>query len=136
MKRGRPWRRGAESVEVAVALPLVILVIFTGFEYGWLVLRSMQLDHVARIGARHAVLSNATAQSVQDRVQTALSEIGIADATVTITPTEPADAEPGTPVAIEVQVPYASVRLLGLGRLMPLPSSLAGRASMVREPDA
>ena len=135
MRRARQ-RRGAESIELAVAYPLVLLVIFSGFEYGWLVLKSMQLDHVARIGARHAVLSGSTSQSTQDRVQAALTQAGIAGATITITPTDPSDAAPGQSVVVRVEVPYSSVRLLGLSRMMPLPSSLAGSAAMVKEPDA
>lgn len=136
MIRPRLQRKGAETAEAAVTLPLVVLVIFGGFEYGWLVLRSMQLDHVARIGARYAALSGSNSQAVQDRVQTALTEAGISGATVTISPTEPSDAAPGDAVVVKIEVPYASVRLLGLSQIMPLPSSLEGRASMVREPDA
>lgn len=36
MIRGRLQRRGAETAEAAVALPIVLLAIFAGFEYGWL----------------------------------------------------------------------------------------------------
>lgn len=136
MIRGRLQRRGAETAEAAVALPIVLLAIFAGFEYGWLVLRSMQLDHVARVGARYAAMSGVNSQSVQERVQTALSQAGIAGATITVTPADPSDAETGDSVTVKVEVPYSSVRLLGLSRLMPLPSSLEGRASMVKEPDA
>lgn len=136
MKRRRLQRKGAETAEAALTLPLVVLVIFAGFEYGWLVLRSMQLDHVARIGARYAVLAGSSGQGVQDRVQAALTQVGIAGATITVTPADPADAAPGDAVVVRVEVPYASVRLLGLSSLMPLPASLEGRASMVREPDA
>jgi Flp pilus assembly protein TadG len=136
MIRRRLQRKGAETAEAAVTLPLVVLVIFAGFEYGWLVLRSMQLDHVARIGARYAVLSGSSNQGVQERVQTALTQAGISGAIITVTPTEPSDATPGEAVVVQVEVPYASVRLLGLSSIMPLPSALEGRASMVKEPDA
>lgn len=136
MIRRRFQRKGAETAEAAVTLPLVVLVMFAGFEYGWLVLRSMQLDHVARIGARYAVLSGSSNQGVQERVQTALAQAGISGAIITVTPTEPSDATPGEAVVVQVEVPYASVRLLGLSSIMPLPSALEGRASMVKEPDA
>ena len=96
----------------------------------------MQLDHVARIGARYAVLSGSSNQGVQERVQTALTQAGISGAIITVTPTEPSDATPGEAVVVQVEVPYASVRLLGLSSIMPLPSALEGRASMVKEPDA
>ena len=101
----RPFRRGVESIELMLALPVLLLVIFAGFEYGWAILRSIQLDHAARVGAREAALSGATAAA-------------------------------GTSIQIDVRVEYSTVQLLGLSRLMPLPESLRGRASMVREPDS
>ena len=49
-------RRGSESIEAAIAVPLLLLVIFAACEYGWLVLKSTQIDGVARLGARSLVL--------------------------------------------------------------------------------
>jgi Flp pilus assembly protein TadG len=129
-------RRGAESVEAAVALPTLLLVLFGGFEYGWAVLKSVQLDHAARIGARAAALSGTSAQDVSNQVQQALNASGIADATITFEPTDPSSAVAGDAIVVKVEAPYASNRLLGLSRLMPLPSRLTGRAAMVKEPDA
>ena len=134
-RHGR-FARGAETIEVAVTLPLVIMVMFCGFEYGWAMVRSVQLDHVARIGAREASMSGATASGVQARVQDALQRAGITGATVTVTPSDLASAQAGDAVKVELEVSYSNVRLLGLGRMMPLPSTLRGQASMVREPDA
>lgn len=128
-------RRGSESVEVAVALPLMVIVLFVGLECGWLVLRSVQLDHAARVGAREAALHRATAAAVQSRVTTALNGTGITNASVQIDPADPEQVEPGQPITVRVTVDYSDVKLLGLGRLMPLPTTLQGRASMVREPE-
>ena len=58
------------------------------------------------------------------------------DATVTLEPSDPAAASVGQAIRVRVEVPYGSNRLLGLSRLMPLPSTLAGSGSMVKEPDA
>ena len=127
--------RGAECIEAVVTLPIVLIVLFSGFEYGWALLRSVQLDHAARIGARHAALSGSTAMDVQARVDTSLQALGISGAQVVLEPSQPELAAPGTPVSVRIEVPYASVGLLGLDKLMPLPSSLAGQASMVREPE-
>ena len=132
----RRARRGSESVEAVVALPVLLLVIFGGFEYGWAVLKTVQIDHAARIGARTAALSGATAQQVSDNVQEALQNFGISDATVTLEPSDPTAASVGQAIRVRVEVPYGSNRLLGLSRLMPLPSTLAGSGSMVKEPDA
>ena len=133
--RASARRRGVETIEVAIALPLLLLVIFAGFEYGWAILRSIQADHAAREGARVAALHGATAGEVEARVQAALGDAGIVDATVAIEPGDPGLVPPGLPVTVRVEAPYRSNRLLGLASLMPLPDELVGRASMVKEPD-
>lgn len=131
-------RRGAETIELAVTLPLLMVVVFTGFEYGWAVLKSIQLDHAAREGAREAALSGATIASVQDRVSTVLTNSGITPGAVSVTmnPNDPGSTSAGSSITVEVQADYAAIQLLGLDRLMPLPSILKGRASMVKEPEA
>lgn len=128
-------RRGVETIEVAIALPLLLIVIFAGFEYGWAVLRSIQADHAAREGARVAALHGATAGDVEARVFQTLGDAGIVDATVAIDPLDPGLVPPGLPITVRVEAPYQSNRLLGLSGLMPLPEELVGRASMVKEPD-
>lgn len=134
-RAGRHARRGIESIEAAIALPLILLVIFSGFEYSWALLRTVQLDHAARLGARHAALDGSTAAAVQTRVGDSLEALGISGAQISIDPAQPELAAPGTAISVRVEVPYASVGLLGLNRLMPLPSSISGHASMIREPE-
>lgn len=138
MSRARPHarRRGSEIVELAVSLPVVLMIIFSGFEYGWAVLKLVQLDHAARIGARVAAMSDASGSSVTDRVNESLQDFGITGATVTVNPADPTSAETGSTISVQVEVPYGQIRLLGLSRLMPLPASLKGKASMVKEPQA
>ena len=132
-RASRRFRRGAETIEVAIALPLVIIVIFCGLEYGWAVVRSVQLDYAARAGARAASLSGASSSDAEARVDEALQRIGIDSATVIVTPSDLSSLPAGTMVKVEVEVPYADVRLVGLSGLMPLPASIKGHASMVRE---
>jgi Flp pilus assembly protein TadG len=127
---------GSESVESVVALPVMLLVIFGGFEYGWAVLKTVQIEHAARVGARVASLSGASSQQISDAVQTALQGSGVVDATVTLDPLDPSAASAGTVIEVRVEAPYASNRLLGLSQMMPLPTTLSGSASMIREPDA
>ena len=128
--------RGSESVESVVALPVMLLVIFGGFEYGWAVLKTVQIEHAARVGARAASLLGVSSQQVTEAVQNALEGSGIVDATVTLDPLDPSAALAGTSIRVRVEAPYASNRLLGLSRIMPLPSTLSGSASMIREPEA
>ena len=138
MKPKKLWNlgiRGAETVEMVLVLPVFVALIFSGFEYGWAVLKIIQLDHVASIGARVAALSGSTNSDVQNSVNSALSDVGIAGTTITISPQDPANAVFGTPIVVMVETPYSQVQLLGLSSFMPLPTSLKGRASMVKEPE-
>lgn len=135
-RRHRAFRRGAETVELTVALPILLLVIFAGFEYGWVILRSIQVDHAARLGARQSALSGATAESIEDSIRASLDGVGIPGATISLTPPDPSSAGAGTSITVEVQVDYSNVQLLGLSSFLPLPQTLRGRASMVREPDS
>ncbi|MFM7260403.1 MAG: TadE/TadG family type IV pilus assembly protein [bacterium] len=128
-------RRGIETVELALALPVLLFVIFAGFEYGWAVLRTVQLDHAARVGAREASLHGSDAMSVEQRVLGALEALGIDNASITVTPADPEGASAGEAISVEVQVRYEDVQLLGLSDFMPLPSHLRGKASMVKEPE-
>ena len=128
-------RRGSESAEMIIALPVVILVIFAGFEYGWAALKSIQMDHAARVGARVAALSGSTSTDVENKVNAALLSSGIVGATLTINPQDPSTAPLGTPITVLIETNYSNVQLLGLSRMMPLPTVLKGRASMVKEPE-
>lgn len=127
-------RRGIESIELLIGLPILLLVVAAGIEYGWVVLRSSQLDHAARVGARAAALADADAASVIARVNDSLESIGIDNASVEFQPGVPESIPSGEVVTVRVVLDYADVDLLGLGGLMPLPDSLVGRAAMVREP--
>lgn len=126
--------RGVESVEVAVTFLLLATVLFAGFEYGWAMTQSTHVQQAARVGAREACLQGATAATVNARVQGYLQGLGITTADVSLLPPEPALAEPGATVAVKVSVEYATVQLLGLQGLMPLPERLNATSSMVKEP--
>lgn len=126
--------RGSESAESVVALPLICIVIFSGLEYGWLALRSLQVDAAARAGARQAAMAGVSASAVEEAVVAALRRSGMNSGSVTIDPADPTQAGAGEVVSVQVAVDYSEVGLMGLARLMPLPESVSGRAAMVKEP--
>jgi hypothetical protein len=99
-----------------------------------MVLRSVQLDHAARVGAREASLDSASVSTVDAVVQSVLANAGISGASIQITPTDPASAVMGDAVKVSIDVGYDEVQLLGLSNFMPLPDSLHGEASMIKEP--
>jgi len=48
--------RGAAAVEVALVLPVLLLVTFGAIRYGWFFLKLQQITNAARCGARTAIL--------------------------------------------------------------------------------
>jgi hypothetical protein len=71
-------------------------------------------------------------------VNTVLQSSGIAAGavSVTMTPADPGSTAAGSSIRVEVEASYGEIQLLGLDRLMPLPSTLKGRAAMIKEPEA
>lgn len=132
----QPRRRGNMLSEYLFTFPLLLLLVAGGFEFGWAILRSVQIDHAARLGVRTASLSGATQVDIEDRINAALSRAGISGHSIEFEPADPESTEAGELVTVRISVPYENLRLLGFGKWFPQPTTLHGRASMIREPDA
>ena len=89
-------RRGASVVEMAIVLPVFMMVVMGIIEFGRGMMVGQLVTNAARYGARLAAVDGSTNASVQADVEDFLVEaVGIAaeDATITITVT----AAPGNP---------------------------------------
>lgn len=108
MRRGRS-ERGAALLEMALTLPLLLLVCVGILEFGRAYQTWQVLTNAAREGARIAVLPGITDSAVQSRVQTYLSAGQIpnaASATVNIDRTQTVSIGTGTASASQVTVTY------------------------------
>jgi Flp pilus assembly protein TadG len=106
--RGRS-ERGAALLEVAMTLPILLLVAVGIFEFGRAYQTWQVLTNAAREGARIAVLPGTDDASVEDRVQEymAAGQLSAADdATVTITRDNEIAIGAGTASASRVEVAY------------------------------
>jgi Flp pilus assembly protein TadG len=72
--------RGAELIEMAIVLPILLLVFAAIIDFGFLFQRYEAVTNAAREGARVAVLPNYTAADVQARVQSYLTASGLTGA--------------------------------------------------------
>ena len=69
----RPKRRsGVATVEFALVLPVIILLMMGGLELGRAVMVDHVLEEAARAGCRVAVFENSTKQDVLDIVDAAM----------------------------------------------------------------
>lgn len=134
LKRGTS-ERGAALLEVALTLPLLLLVAVGIFEFGRAYQTWQVLTNAAREGARVAVLPGTTDASVEARVQTYLEAgliAGAPDAVVTITRNNVIAIGAGTATAsrVEVAFPFTFMVLQPVARLVVEGSTVGAPLTM------
>jgi Flp pilus assembly protein TadG len=121
-ERRGPERRGAALVEVALVLPIFIMVTLGIIEFGRAMMVSQLVTNAAREGAREAIIEGKTNTQVRTGITNFLSQsVGIAandvEITITVTPdvgnpdagTEVGNASVGDLVLVRVEVPFDQV---------------------------
>jgi Flp pilus assembly protein TadG len=127
--------RGAALIEMALTLPLMLLVSAGIFEFGRAYQTWQVLTNAAREGARIAVLPGTTDANVSDRVHTYLSDGQLPDAasaTVTIDRTATIPVGIGTSSAsrITVNYPFTFVVLQPIAQLIDSQSETGAPLTM------
>jgi Flp pilus assembly protein TadG len=85
--RGRPKsERGAELIEFALVLPLLLLVVLGIVDFGFLFQRLEVVTNAAREGARLAVLPGYSTGDVTNRVQDYLQQGGVGSDATNVNP--------------------------------------------------
>jgi len=125
-------RKGATTVEMAVALPLLLGLTFGLIEYGWMFLKVQQITGAARVGARVAILPDATDAHVRDVIAQEMTDAGMPDYTLTFTPADITAPGPGEPVKVYISVQYEERYGLGMP-LVPVPQDLHAFVTMSKE---
>jgi Flp pilus assembly protein TadG len=120
LRRGsRTWssEEGAELVEFAIVLPLMLLVLFGIIDFGLLFQRYQVVTNAAREGARIAVLPGYGDADVQTRVSQFLSAAGLTE-TATVPSPARSSISLGTQcisvVSVSVDYPYSYSAIGGL----------------------
>src|SRR5262245_22491279 len=120
LQQGRSRRRGLTLVETAIVLSLVVMVIFSIYEYGRFVMARQVVQNAAREGARLAVVStnSLTTADIQNRVSTYLVGQQLANTTIQVYWADPAtgnnlgewtDASFGQGIAVQVTGDYQPI---------------------------
>lgn len=118
-------------VEMALVLPVFVLLMFGLIEYGWVFLKVSQVNNAARQGVRIAVRPDATQADVQAAVDEVMNHAGLLTTGYRIVITN-LNAAARQPVSVEVTLPYSAVSLTGAG-LVPMPSQIRETAVMAKE---
>ena len=137
------WRddRGAELVELALVLPVLLLVLGGIVDFGFLFKDFQVVTNAAREGARVASLPTSVTADVQTRVNSYLSAGGLVPANATVTTDNVAVALDSvrsvSAVRVRVQYPHAYMVLGALMQMVgaaPLGTTpLRGSATMRTE---
>jgi Flp pilus assembly protein TadG len=108
----RRFRSGNAVLDMALIMPLLIMLTFGAVEYGFALYIKHTLQAAAREGARAAIVAGATAANVQTSVDSAMSVAGFAQAKYTRPPTIlPANwttAPAGTTITVTVTTTWGT----------------------------
>ena len=124
---------GLVSIEMALLLPLLLLLTFGVIEYGWMFLKSQQLTNAARQGARVGATVDATNADVLAAVNTIMNDSGMGGSGYTVNIAPAVGGLPtGLTLTVTVSLTYANVDLTGVP-IIPLPVTLSSSTSMAKE---
>lgn len=124
-------RRGLETVEAAVILPIVLLLTFGVLKYGWLFLKYQQITNAARHLARVAIRPGDRLDEMQDEFGYLMEDANITGADYS--PQDGANVGVGNSVTVEVWVSVGDVDILPMRGLIPTPDELRASVTMQKE---
>jgi len=100
-------RHGAAVVEFALVSPLLAVLLVGMLELGRAFLVEQVLVAAAREGARVGAQSGI--DSVQSQVRKTLADANLDEVSIVVTPSSYTTAPAGTPIRVEVSVPYREI---------------------------
>ncbi len=124
-------RRGTAVVELAVCLPVIVLLVFASLEGANMLFLRQAVVQSAYETAKSVAKTNgvqATAQTLGEQV---LSSRGVPSPTVTFTPANVQTLLPGTPFTVTVAVPSSARSITGIGPFNGL--TIRAQATMLKE---
>lgn len=105
-------RRGAALVELAIVMPVLLLVVFGIIEFGQMTYVRQTLISAANVGAYRAIQPGATEAIVIEVTTQALVDGGLSAGEITINYTSGVGPE-DLKETVTVSVPYSDISLLG-----------------------
>jgi Flp pilus assembly protein TadG len=135
LKRAARSERGSVLLEMAMTLPLLLLVSVAIFELGRAYQTQQILTNAAREGARMAVLPDASAPNIETRVrqymtQGQLSNVSSATVNITSTALIPMGAANVSASVVTVNYPFVFTVLAPVARLVSSSSTIPGAITL------
>ena len=143
-ERWNQGRRGAVTVEMALVLPIFMMLVFGIIEFGRGFMIMQLVTNAAREGCRRAIIDGSTNTDVTNYIQSFMQTSGnvptsATSVTITMTPAT-GNPDPGNNLAVcssrdlvnvKVQIPFSAVQLITAKYLSG--KTLKGEASMRHE---
>lgn len=125
--------RGAATVEMAIVLPLLLMLTMGGIKYGWLFLKAQQITNAARYGARMAILPDVDIDQVKTSVTNLLAaaDITVNNDEITVTPGD-LNQPGGTSVSVQITIPGERLDILK-APYCPTPGNMGASVTMAKE---
>ncbi len=123
--------RGTATVELALCLPMIVLITFGAVEGASMIFLKQTLAQAAYEGAKVAIHRNATNADVTAATQRVLAGRALNDVTVNLNPSNIRSARRGDLITIEVIAPSDANSIFPFGPFKG--RVVAGRAVMVKE---
>lgn len=112
-KRQTGKRRGIAAVELAVCLPVLVVVSIAAIETCGMLYVSQSLKIASFEGARVGVVPDAEASNVEFQCSTLLDSRDVRGYTITLSPTDPSALSEGDFFRVTVEADYGQNSLLG-----------------------
>ena len=137
-RRGYRPRSGGAVLEMALVLPILIMLAFGMADYAYFFFVKNTVQGAAQVGARAAIPSNATNSTVTTAISQAMTAAGLQSSgyTVTTVPADVSTAAAGSSVQVTVTCSWGTVGLhalpAGFGGI-PNSKNVIGTATMRKE---
>lgn len=127
----RDNKRGTAVVELAVCLPLIVLLVFASLEGANMLFLRQAVVQSAYETAKSVAKTNGVQSRAVTLGEQVLSSRGVVTPTIVFDPSNVQALAPGTPFTVSVSVPGDSRSITGFGPFNGL--TIRARAAMVKE---
>ncbi len=124
-------RRGTAVVELAVCLPVLVLLVFASLEGANMLFLRQAVVQSAYETAKSVAKTNGVQANAQTLGEQVLSSRGVVTPTITFNPANVESLIPGTPFNVTVAVPSTARSITGIGPFNGL--TIQARATMIKE---
>lgn len=98
-------RHGAAAVEFAIAISLLLLIIFASIEFARLNMVKHSVEHASYLAARRGIITGAEVSDVKGAAEFHLGMIGLTGESITVSPDQIDDET--TVIEVTIDVPMA-----------------------------